>query len=348
MDAAAGEPQFTPPLSPIQVAEEELQGGREEGKCGDAQAVSSNNARSLQWNLRSDVRDAFNRREAAVSAATAAAAAETKGDWVLELDGPAGSYACGASAEAPCRHTSNPASATVREACCLVALRRGNRRNTWAFRVHMKGCTAQKNEWFASSHVLRTDLEDEAKKMLADPTQRIWDQQERRFVSKTDQPGSSAETLRGARSLPAGSAAHQQRAAVAVALPALESIGANPSTWPEAVRDAAQAWPSRKKHKAALMRLALGVAQDVLDKCEERHIQAVTDPSSVILPVEHPELPVQYASLLLRCCQLPRLGYLARTVHPDRLAAAAERFDERAALLENHTSHLRCRSERTM
>jgi hypothetical protein len=121
MDAEAGEPQFTPPLSPIPVAEEDLQGGREEGKCGDTQAVRGNNARSLQLNLRSDVRDAFHRREAAaVSAATAATAAETKGDWILELDGPAGSYACGASADTPCRHTSNPASATVREACCLV------------------------------------------------------------------------------------------------------------------------------------------------------------------------------------------------------------------------------------
>jgi hypothetical protein len=64
MDAAAGELQFTPPLSPIQAAEEGAQGGREEGKCGDAAAVSSN-ARSLQLNLRSD----FNRREAAVISA---------------------------------------------------------------------------------------------------------------------------------------------------------------------------------------------------------------------------------------------------------------------------------------
>jgi hypothetical protein len=101
----------------------------------------------------------------------------------------------------------------------------------------MKGCTAQENEWFASSQVLRTDLQDEAKKMLTDPTQRIWDQQERRFVSKAEQPGSSAETLRGTRSLAAGNAA--QPAAVSVALPALESIGADPSTWPDAVRDAA-------------------------------------------------------------------------------------------------------------
>lgn len=46
--------------------------------------------------------------------------------------------------------------------------------------------------------------------------------------------------------------------------------------------------------------------------------------------LEHPDLPVQHASLLLRCCQLPRLGYLARTAHPDELAAAARVFDQRA------------------
>jgi hypothetical protein len=46
--------------------------------------------------------------------------------------------------------------------------------------------------------------------------------------------------------------------------------------------------------------------------------------------LEHPEMPVQHASLLLRYCQLPKLGYLGRTMRPDRLKAAAARFDERA------------------
>src|SRR4051794_18143469 len=41
-------------------------------------------------------------------------------------------------------------------------------------------------------------------------------------------------------------------------------------------------------------------------------------------------MPVQHSSLLLRCCQLPRLGYLARTAHPDQLTPAAQRFDQRA------------------
>ena len=41
-------------------------------------------------------------------------------------------------------------------------------------------------------------------------------------------------------------------------------------------------------------------------------------------------MPAQHASLLLRHCQLPRLGYLARTVAPRLLADAAKRFDRRA------------------
>jgi hypothetical protein len=69
-----------------------------------------------------------------------------------------------------------------------------------------------------------------------------------------------------------------------------------------------------------------GSDDDIAHFCED----AVDSCEFFFEALEHPELPVQYASLLLRCCQLPRLGYLARTAHPDRLAAAAERFDERA------------------
>ena len=44
----------------------------------------------------------------------------------------------------------------------------------------------------------------------------------------------------------------------------------------------------------------------------------------------HPAMPVQSGFTLLRYCALPRLGYLARTTPPDRLRAAAARFDAMA------------------
>ena len=69
-----------------------------------------------------------------------------------------------------------------------------------------------------------------------------------------------------------------------------------------------------------------GSIADVSDFCHE----AVDSADFFFEALEHPDMPVQHASLLLRCCQLPRLGYLARTAHPDQLAAAAQRFDQRA------------------
>jgi len=41
----------------------------------------------------------------------------------------------------------------------------------------------------------------------------------------------------------------------------------------------------------------------------------------------HPSMPVQIASMLLRVCGLPRLSYMARTVHPSMAGNAAESFD---------------------
>jgi hypothetical protein len=57
---------------------------------------------------------------------------------------------------------------------------------------------------------------------------------------------------------------------------------------------------------------------------------AVDDSQFFFDALEHPEMPVQSAALLLPYYQLPKLGYLARTMHPDQLKAAAIRFDKRA------------------
>ena len=46
--------------------------------------------------------------------------------------------------------------------------------------------------------------------------------------------------------------------------------------------------------------------------------------------IAHPSMHVQTGALLLRYCAIPRLGYLARTTHPDLLLEPARRFDQMA------------------
>ena len=57
---------------------------------------------------------------------------------------------------------------------------------------------------------------------------------------------------------------------------------------------------------------------------------AVDDSARFFECVSHPAMPKQTAALLLRYCALPRLGYMARTAHPDQLAGPAARFDDMA------------------
>jgi hypothetical protein len=57
---------------------------------------------------------------------------------------------------------------------------------------------------------------------------------------------------------------------------------------------------------------------------------AVTASEHFFECLSHPAMPTQTAALLLRYCALPKLGYLARTTHPDALAAPAARFDAMA------------------
>jgi Reverse transcriptase (RNA-dependent DNA polymerase) len=61
------------------------------------------------------------------------------------------------------------------------------------------------------------------------------------------------------------------------------------------------------------------------------HCEAAVDASTHMFEcLTHPAMPTQTASLLLRYCALPRLGYLARTTHPDILLEPARRFDRMA------------------
>jgi hypothetical protein len=61
------------------------------------------------------------------------------------------------------------------------------------------------------------------------------------------------------------------------------------------------------------------------------HCEAAVDASAHMFEcLTHPAMPTQTASLLLRYCALPRLGYLARTTHPDVLLEPARRFDRMA------------------
>ena len=77
------------------------------------------------------------------------------------------------------------------------------------------------------------------------------------------------------------------------------------------------------------------------------HCDAAVDASEHFFAcVAHPSMPVQTASLLLRYCAIPKLGYLARTVHPDMLLEPARRFDQMAlqaqlAILQQSDESLR-------
>jgi hypothetical protein len=64
-----------------------------------------------------------------------------------------------------------------------------------------------------------------------------------------------------------------------------------------------------------------GEDKDISHYCED----AVDASEEFFQALEHPE-----SMLLLRYCAIPRLGYLSRTTHPDRLRSAAQRFHERA------------------
>lgn len=65
-----------------------------------------------------------------------------------------------------------------------------------------------------------------------------------------------------------------------------------------------------------------------------KHCDDAVDKSEYLFEcLSHKDMPAQSALLLLRYCQLPRLGYLARTTHPDDLAAPAARFD----MMAQHT-----------
>jgi hypothetical protein len=85
---------------------------------------------------------------------------------------------------------------------------------------------------------------------------------------------------------------------------------------------------------------SLGVMHGSVAEVTEFCHDAVQSADFFFDALEHPDLPVQHASLLLRMCQLPRLGYIARTAHPDQLAAAAKRFDERALRCWQTIHHL--------
>lgn len=73
---------------------------------------------------------------------------------------------------------------------------------------------------------------------------------------------------------------------------------------------------------------SLGVMFGFDEDIEAHAEAAVTASESFFAALSHEEMPVQTAFSLLRYCGLPRLGYLARTTHPERLDNAAQRFDQ--------------------
>ena len=75
---------------------------------------------------------------------------------------------------------------------------------------------------------------------------------------------------------------------------------------------------------------SLGVMFGSDEEIEAHAEAAVTASESFFDALTHEEMPVQTAFSLLRYCALPRLGYLARTAHPERLDKPAQRFDRMA------------------
>jgi hypothetical protein len=75
---------------------------------------------------------------------------------------------------------------------------------------------------------------------------------------------------------------------------------------------------------------ALGVMYGT-DADIERHCDAAVDESDFFFQaICHKEMGTQMAFSLLRYCGIPKLGFLARTTHPDRIDEAARRFDQMA------------------
>jgi hypothetical protein len=69
-----------------------------------------------------------------------------------------------------------------------------------------------------------------------------------------------------------------------------------------------------------------GPAASVIAHCNS----AVDDSRYFFDCISHPSMHTQTASILLRYCAIPRMGYLARTTHPDLLFEPARRFDQMA------------------
>lgn len=71
--------------------------------------------------------------------------------------------------------------------------------------------------------------------------------------------------------------------------------------------------------------VVLGAADDI-----RTHTESTVDSHDLLFEcLVHKSMPTQIALSLLRHCAVPRLGFLARTVHPTLLRPAASRFDTR-------------------
>ena len=73
---------------------------------------------------------------------------------------------------------------------------------------------------------------------------------------------------------------------------------------------------------------SLGVMYGDHDHVELHCDQVVSHSEYLFRALTHKEMPKQIALSLLRYCGITKLGYLTRTTHPDRLEAAALRFDQ--------------------
>ena len=75
---------------------------------------------------------------------------------------------------------------------------------------------------------------------------------------------------------------------------------------------------------------ALGVMYGSDADIEQHCDAAVSESEFFFQAIGHKEMGTQMAFSLLRYCGIPKLGFLARTTHPDRIDEAALRFDQMA------------------
>jgi len=174
-------------------------------------------------------------------------AAEPSCDWILELDGPADAFPCGATADRPCGGVRrSPSTADAFEVCCYVALRKVGR--GYSIRVHYQGFPAKDNQWQSLVDAQRADAEGTAR-FFARHKNRLWKRESAKAPASTagNNPSAPDQTV-GSREMHSTTRSNARLRAPPSSLRdyVLASEGASESTSEDAEPDAARSPISRE------------------------------------------------------------------------------------------------------